>query len=91
MPTSKDVLINSDRSPESGISEAAIGAFEFDVAHVASLVADGTVAWPDDLTDTQAANLTVAIRNINRSRLIKLLARLIAADIVRRETPEIES
>ena len=44
-------------------------------------VADGEVEWPADLTEHQAAQLTVAVRRLRRERLVTLIAQLIAADI----------
>lgn len=64
---------------------------ELDVAKVAVLVADGEIEWPTDLTDAQAAALSKVVREINRSRLINLVARLIAEDIFRDHAQEFGS
>jgi hypothetical protein len=59
---------------------------------LADLIADGQAEWPADLAEPAASELTLAVRRRRRSRLVKLIARLIAADIVRagRANKEVE-
>ncbi|MCH7813391.1 MAG: hypothetical protein IID40_05155 [Planctomycetes bacterium] len=52
-----------------------------DPERLATLVADGEVEWPADLTEHEAAQLTVAVRRGRRQRLVALIAQLIAVDI----------
>lgn len=90
MAASINRSISPDPVTDSVDSGAEAACFELDVAKVAPLVADGEVAWPDDLTNAQVAALTVAVRNLNRTRLIKLVARLLAADIACEQASEID-
>ena len=54
-----------------------------DLERLASLVANDEIAWPDDLSANQTAELTADVRRRRRSRLVKLVTRSIAADIAR--------
>jgi hypothetical protein len=60
-----------------------------DVERLGQLVDDGVVPWPGDLSDVEAAQLTAHIRRRRRSSLIRLIARLIAADILRERTEDL--
>lgn len=84
MPVSQ----NSRISPRTGAGEPArtenaAGAPALDIERLATLVANGEVAWPSDLPEPQAAELTAKVRRRHRSRLITIIARLVAADIAR--------
>ncbi len=82
MPASTHNSIGQDRDaaePNTAAPEACTPTA--DVGRLAPLVADGEVDWPDDLPEQQAAELTAMVRRRRRSRLIKLIARLIAAQI----------
>ena len=82
MPASK----KETNGPETGSGESTpigIGGPPTDVARMARLVATGEAPWPEHLAPTAAAELTMEVRRLRRSRLIRFIARQIAADIAR--------
>ena len=88
MPASTNPKISPDRGgPEPTQSAKAARAPAAQIERLAELVAGGEVEWPDDLPESQAAELTAAVRRCRRSRLIKLIARQIAQDIRQRVGP----
>lgn len=47
----------------------------------AELIAEGTIPFPDNLGEGQAVEIALAVQLVRRKRLIKFIARQIAADI----------
>jgi len=87
MPTSVDKT--TSRDPDAGNRTPSARPADtptVTVERLAALVADGEVGWPDGLTQRQAADLTAAVCGLRRSRLISLVARLIAEDIARNQS-----
>ncbi len=88
MPASTHHGIGPDRGavePNSAALQARAPAV--DVERLAALVADGEVPWPDDLSAHQATELAAAVRRRRRLRLVKLIARQIAAELWRDKPP----
>lgn len=54
---------------------------EVEIPRVASLVADGKVAFPTDLTPEMEGQLAQSVRALQRKRFVSLIARQIAEDI----------
>ena len=54
---------------------------EVEIPRVASLVADGKVAFPNDLTPEMEGQLAQSVRALQRKRFVSLIARQIAEDI----------
>lgn len=54
---------------------------EVEIPRVASLVADGKVAFPTDLSPQIEGQLVQSVRALQRKKFISLIARLIALDI----------
>ena len=65
--------------------DAAINKVEprLNFSRIAQLVADDEIPWPTNLSPNDADRLRLAVREIRRSQLVYLVARLIAADIAR--------
>jgi hypothetical protein len=53
------------------------------IEHLAMLVADGKVPFPIDWPPDRQATLAVLVRARRRDRLLKLIARMIADDLLR--------
>ncbi len=53
----------------------------------AKLLANGEMDWPSDLSDEQQAELLAKVRSFRRTRLVKLIASQIAADIAQEQRP----
>ena len=56
----------------------------FDIDRWAELLATNRVSWPADICPEIAVRLSRAVRERRRSRLVTLIARLIAADLIRK-------
>ncbi|MCA9252024.1 MAG: hypothetical protein KDA54_12910 [Phycisphaerales bacterium] len=91
MSPSRKIPIRSNRGKVLESDNLPVESNDLDVTRIARLIADGEVDWPEKLTSDQASALTTKIRNLNRSRLIKLVARLIANDMFRDQAPETET
>jgi hypothetical protein len=57
----------------------------------AALIADGRDVFPDDLPSPDRDRLLAAVRDALRSRLVRLIARAIAARLHRRLRPDTEN
>lgn len=55
----------------------------FDIDRWADLLATNRVSWPADICPDAADRLSMAVRERRRSRLVSLMSRLIAADLIR--------
>ena len=82
MPTSKE----PDHGRTAGAESKASTAREQE--RRASLIAKGQVDWPSGLDEPTAKALEVEVRRLRRFRLIRLIARLIAADLARDDRVE---
>ena len=59
---------------------------EVEIPRIASLVADGKVAFPTNLDPEIELQLAQAVRALQRKRFVSLIARLIAEDIGQEDT-----
>lgn len=72
---------SSAASPSPAESEATPAAV--DLEQLAALIDAGELAFPEDLPPAQAAELTAQVRAMRHRRLLKCVARSIAAEIIR--------
>ena len=82
MPAGMDTHTGRDvrtGAPEPSERSRATSAVDFE--RLADLVANGEVAWPTDLPEQQATDLTRMVRDRLRSRLVRITSRLVAAEL----------